>query len=179
MAEMKQNLKIPRQSIIYIVVCLAGVLLFIFLLIIPSGRTIEELTAKTEDVMFRIEEQRALLPFYQSLKSKSEKKASEVLPLPAKGKLAHTDFDTLPMVFATAAKKSGMSQVSAVPNPDTVTAGGQFLSVNTVLRGNFFDLRKFLINLGAIPYIQHIEEISIQQKPDAMEFNMKIWVAVG
>lgn len=179
MAETKQNLKIPRQSIYYIGLCLTGVLLFIFLGIIPSGRTMAELTAKTEDVRFRIEEQRALAPFYLSLKAKSEKKDSEVLPLPARGKLAQTDIDTLPLVFSTAARKSGMSLASAIPDPNTMTAGGQFLSVNAVLRGEFIDLRKFLINLGAIPYIQHIEEISIQQKPDAMEFNMKIWVAVG
>jgi hypothetical protein len=72
-----------------------------------------------------------------------------------------------------------MNLTSVVLNPDTVTGGGKFLSANTVLRGDFFNLRKYLINLGAIPYIQHIEEISIQQKPAAMEFNMKIWVAVG
>lgn len=179
MADMKQNLKIPPQSLLYIGICLIGVILFILLWFIPSNRTMEELAAKTDDVKFRTEEQRALMPLYQALKSRIEKKDSEILPLPEKGVLAHTDITTLPFVFRTAAKESGMTLGSAVPNPATVTGGGKFLSVDAILRGNFFDLRKFLINLGAIPYIQHIEGISIQQKPDAMEFNMKIWVAVG
>jgi len=179
MADMKLNFKIPPQSMLYIGICLIGVILFILLWFIPSNRTMEELAAKTGDAKFRIEEQRALMPIYQALKSRIEKKDSEILPLPEKGMLAYKDITTLPLVFRTTAKNSGMSLASAVPNPATVTGGGKFLSVDMILRGNFFDLRKFLINLGAIPYIQHIEEISIQQKPDAMEFNMKIWVAVG
>lgn len=179
MADMKLNFKIPPRSILYMGVCLIGVILFILLWFIPSNRTMEELAAKTEDVRFRIEEQRALAPLYQALKARIEKKDSEILPLPEKGILDHKDITTLPLVFRTAAKKSGMSLASAVPNPATVTNSGKFLSVDAIIRGKFFDLRKFLINLGAIPYIQHIEEISIQQKPDAMEFSMKIWVAVG
>lgn len=179
MAEIKQNFKIPPQSLLYIGICLIVVILFIMLWFIPSNRTMEELSAKTDDVRFRIEEQRALQPLYLALKSRIEKKDSEILPLPDKGVLSHKDITTLPMVLRTAAKDSGMTFGSAVPNPATVTSGGKFLSVDAILRGKFFDFRKFLINLGAIPYIQHIEEISIQQKPDAMEFNMKIWVAVG
>jgi Tfp pilus assembly protein PilO len=179
MAEIKQNFKIPPQSLLYIGICLIVVILFIMLWFIPSNRTMEELSAKTDDVRFRIEEQRALMPLYLALKSRIEKKDSEILPLPEKGVLSHKDITTLPMVLRTAAKDSGMTFGSAVPNPATVTSGGKFLSVDAILRGKFFDFRKFLINLGAIPYIQHIEEISIQQKPDAMEFNMKIWVAVG
>lgn len=179
MAKMKLDFKIPLQSLTYTGVCLLVVILFVFLWYIPSGKTMDELAVKTNDIKFRIEEQRTLAPLYQSLKTRMEKKASEVLPLPEKGVLSHKDIATLPMVFRTEAKKSGMSLTSAVPNPETVTSGGKFLLVNAIIRGNFFDYRKFLINLGAIPYVQHIEEISIQQKPDAMEFNMKIWVAVG
>jgi Tfp pilus assembly protein PilO len=179
MAEMKLNLKIPPQSILYMGLCLAGVILFILFWYIPSGRTMDELAAKAEDVRFRIEEQKALSPLYHALKAKIEKKASEVLPLPEKGILAHKEITTLPAVLRTAAKQSGMNLTSVALNPNTVAGGGKFLSANTVLRGDFFNLRKYLINLGGIPYIQHIEEISIQQKPAAMEFSMKIWVAVG
>ena len=45
--------------------------------------------------------------------------------------------------------------------------------------GNFNNFRKFLINLGGIPYADHIEEIVIQGKPDAKEYRLKLWVAIG
>ena len=179
MAEKKMAVKFPKQSIIYLMLCLTGVLIFILAGILPNSRTITELSAKIVDARFRIEEQQALNPFQKSLRDKSEKKESEILPLPAKGLLAQDKINTLPSTFSVAAKMSGMSMVSSIPNLNALTGDAQLLSVNVVLRGDFINLRKFLINLGGIPYMRQIEEIAIQQKPDTKEFKLKIWVAVG
>jgi hypothetical protein len=179
MAEQKMTTKFPRQSIIYILLCLTGILIFVFAGILPNSRTMAELSTKTTDFRFQLEEQRALSPFQKSLQDKSQKKESEILPLPAKGTLAQAKINTLPMTFSTAAKMSGMSLVSAIPTFNAVPGDAQFLSVNVVLRGDFMNLRKFLIHLGGIPYVSQIEEIAIQQKPDTKEFRLKVWVAVG
>jgi hypothetical protein len=179
MAEQKMAVKFPKQSILYLLLCLTGILIFILAGILPNSRTIAELSTKTAEVQFQIEEQRALSPFQKSLRDKSEKKESEVLPLPAKGILVQDKINTLPMTFSAAAKMSGMSIVSSTPNLNALTGDAQFLSVNVVLRGDFINLRKFLIHLGGIPYVRQIEEIAIQQKPDTKEFRLKIWVAVG
>jgi len=179
MAEQKMTVKFPRQSITYLLLCLTGVLIFIFAGILPNNRTMADLSTKTAAVRFQLEEQRELSPFRKSLQEKSEKKESEILPLPAKGNLAQAKIDTLPMTFSTAAKVSGMTLVSAIPNLNALTGNAQALSINVVLRGNFIDLRKFMIHLGGIPYVKQIEEIAIQQKPDTKEFRLKIWVAVG
>jgi Tfp pilus assembly protein PilO len=179
MAEQKLTTKFPKQSIIYLLLCLIGVLIFIFAGILPTNRTHAELSTKAADIQFQIEEQRALGPFLKSLQDKSEKKESAILPLPAKGTLARTKIDTLPMTFSTAAKMSGMSLVSANPTFTSQPGDAQFLPVNVILRGDFMNLRKFLIHLGGIPYVNQIEEIAIQQKPDTKEFRLKVWVTVG
>jgi hypothetical protein len=179
MAEQKMTTKFPKQSIIYILLCLTGLLIFILAGILPNIRTMAELSAKTTDIQFQLAEQRALSPFQKSLQDKSAKKESEILPLPAKGTLAQAKINTLPMTFSTAAKMSGMSLVSAIPTISAMPGDSQLLSVNVVLRGDFMNLRKFLINLGGIPYVTQIEEIAIQQKPDTKEFRLKVWVAVG
>ena len=72
-----------------------------------------------------------------------------------------------------------MTLVSAIPNINALTGDAQLLSVNVVLRGEFAQFRKFLIQLGGLPYVQHIEEIAIQDNPDTKEFRLKVWVAVG
>ena len=179
MAEQKMTIKFPRQSIIYLLLCLTGILIFIFAGILPNSRTMAELSTKTTDAQFQLEEQRALSPFQKSLQDKSEKKESEILPMPEKGILEQAKIDTLPMTFSTAARMSGMSLVSAIPNLNALTGDAQSLSINVVLRGNFLNLRKFMIHLGGIPYVKQIEEIAIQQKPETKEFRLKIWVAVG
>lgn len=179
MAEMKIGINIPQQSMIYLAFCLAGVLIFVFVGILPANRSLADLDRQTAEAKYRIEEQRALTPFYQTLQSRIEKKASEILPLPEKAKLSQSSLNTIPVSFGTAARMSGMSLITATPNLNALTGDLQSLSVNVILRGEFINFRKFLINLGGIPYVQHIEEISIQDKPDSKEFRIKVWVSVG
>lgn len=179
MAEMKPGINLPPQSLTYIGIGVVVILVFIFVGIIPANRSTAQLEVKTKDVKFRIEEQRVLAPLYKSLREKGEKKESEFLPLPAKGKLSKSEISTLPVSFGAAAKMSGMSLVSATPELNSMSGDAQFLVINTILRGDFINFRKFLVNLGGLPYVQQIEEISIKQIPDTREFKLKIWVAVG
>ncbi|MEI6313460.1 MAG: hypothetical protein WCO89_01215 [Syntrophus sp. (in: bacteria)] len=179
MAEKKMGFKIPRQSTLYIMMCLTGVLIFVLAGILPAGKKLTELDAAIVAKKQGIEEQTVLVPFFKSLKVDSEKKESEVLPLPPKGKLSQDRLGTLPMTFTTAAKMSGMTMVSATPHLNAMTGDAQFIAINIVLRGGVIDFRKFLIQLGGIPYIQHIEEITIQEKAETREFKLRIWAAIG
>jgi hypothetical protein len=179
MAEQKLKIGIPQQSFIYLGLCLIGILLLIFVWIVPAYWTLTELDVKAASVRQRIEEQKVLLPFYKTLQSTIEQKDSTVLTLPEKGKLAQTNIDTLPVNLNAVAKMSGMSLFSAIPNVSALTGDAKFISVNLVLRGNFINFRKFLINLGGIPYADHIEEIVIQDKADTKEYKLKLWVAIG
>jgi hypothetical protein len=179
MAERKMSVNIPRQSMIYLVLCLTGIAIFILGGILPNSWTTEELKKQIADTQFRLEETRALGPFQKSLRERSTKKESEILPLPEKGKLGRTEIDTLPTTFGALAKKSGLSLMSAVPNLSALTGDATALSVNVVLRGEFVNFRKFLIQLGGDPSVQQIEEITLLQRPDGKEFRLKIWVAVG
>jgi len=179
MAERKLEIKIPRQSIIYLVFCLSGILIFLFGAILPAQRTLADMEADAVTIQYRLEEQQALAPLYQTLQEKIGKKESALLPLPEKGKLPRDMIGTLPMGIGAAVKTSGMTLVSAVPNLGALTGDAQFIPVDVVLRGDFFNFRKFLITLGGIPYVESIEEIVIQAKPDVKEYRMKLWVAVS
>lgn len=178
MADMKPGIDIPRQSVIYIVVCLTGILIFVFAGIIPAGRSLAELDGQIADARYRMEEQKTLAPLLQSFQMQSDRKESQILPLPEKGRLPQTRIDTLPVTFGTAAKMSGMTLVSAFPNLGALTGSAKILSVDAVLRGDFIRFRKFLIQIGGLPYVYHIEEITIDKKTDVAEFRLKIWVAL-
>lgn len=179
MAEQKITPHIPRQSLIYLILCVTGIAIFILAGILPNSWTMTELVNQAKDAKFRLEETRTLSPLQKSLRENSTKKESEILPLPESGKLARTEIDTLPTTLVTLAKATGMSVVSAVPNLSALTGDASALSVNVVLRGEFHNFRKFLIQLGGNSSVQQIEEITLQQRPDGKEFRLKIWVAVG
>jgi Tfp pilus assembly protein PilO len=179
MDNLKLDIGIPQQSIIYIGLCLIGVLIFILAGILPASRTLAEMENRTATARYRLEEQKILSPFYQTLIEWEGKKESEILPLPEKGKLPQAKINTLPLNLSNAARMSGMSLVSAIPNLKALVGDAQFMPVSVVLRGDFADFRRFLINLGGLPYVERIEEITIQEKPGAREYRLILWVAIG
>jgi Tfp pilus assembly protein PilO len=179
-ADMKKlSVDLPKESLTYIGIGVVVILLFILLGIVPAGKSLADLGARTTDVQYRIEEQKALAPFYQSLKDRGGKEDLKFLPLPAKSNLPHAQVSTIPTVFGDAARSSGMSLISASPQLSAMSGGAQTLPVNVTLQGSFMNFRKFLISIGGIPYVQNIEEISIQEAPNTREFRLKILLAVG
>ncbi|OIP88064.1 MAG: hypothetical protein CO013_06365 [Syntrophobacterales bacterium CG_4_8_14_3_um_filter_58_8] len=170
---------IPQQSIVYLGLCLIGVLIFILAGIIPAWRTLAEMETQIATASYRLEEQKALAPFYPILIERQGKKESEVLPLPEKDRLPQAKINTLPLNLSNAARMSGMSLVSATLNLKAMVGDAQFMPVSVVLRGSFADFRRFLINLGGLPYVERIEEITIQEKPGAKEYRLTLWVAIG
>lgn len=174
----KAGIDLPKQSLFYIVIGVAVILVLIFLGIMPLKNAMADLDKRTAAVKYQIEEQKILAPFYQSLMEKG-KEDMKLLPMPQKISLPQAQVSTIPKFIDDAARKSGLSLISASPKIAGITGSAKMLPVHVTLRGDFFNLRKFLINMGAIPYIQHVEEISIQETPGAREFMLKILVAVG
>ncbi len=178
MADLK-TMNLPKQSLTYIGVGVIVILLIILAGIVPAGKSLANLDTRTAEVQQQIEEQKLLMPLYQTLMERAGKEEPKFLPMPAKASLPNTKISTIPAMFGDAARASGMSLVSASPQLTAISGGAQMLPVNVVLQGNFLNFRKFLIAIGGIPYVQHIDEISIQEAPNAREFRMKILLAVG
>jgi hypothetical protein len=49
MADTKLGIRIPQQSVIYVAVCLIGILIFVFAGIMPAGRSLTELDEQIPD----------------------------------------------------------------------------------------------------------------------------------
>lgn len=180
MAEPKPESTIPKRSVAYIALCVIFVILFVFLVYLPTEKWSTELDTKTVEAKYRLHEQQTLLPVFQYLKAESEKVVSKTLPLPSKSKLARAMINNLPQNFAVSAKQSGMSLVMARPDLSGLKGDFQKLPVNVVLKGGFINFRKFLIGLvGGMPYVERIEEILIKEATDAKEFHLRVWVAIG
>lgn len=179
MAEIKKTgAGLSRQSFIYIGIGIFVILLLIFLGIMPLKNAQAGLDKQMAELRYRIEEQRILVPLYKSL-TEREREDVRILPLPPRSSLPQAQINTIPKLIGNAARQSGLSLMSVSPKLAGVTGGTKTLPIHVSLRGDFFKFRKFLINMGAVPYIQHIEEISIQEVPGAREFMLKIFVAVA
>jgi len=170
--------KIPKQSIIYLGVCLLGILLFVLVGIIPSQNSLATLERKIGEMKFKIEEQKALSPLYQSVINSAQQKGPTTLPMPASGKLEKTRMNTIPPAVRQIAQNNKMNMLSVVPDLKSLVGENQRLSMEVAVKGDFPNFRQFLIDLAAIPYIESVEEIQIEQEKNTQLFRIKLWIAV-
>ena len=179
MANSRTEMTIPTQSIIYFLLCLFGVLFFVFAGIIPEYNSIEKLEKKINRFKVQIEEEKYLRPLYETLKNKAGGKETRLLQFPSKGSIAKGQTDIIFTTFGEIARKSGTEVISIIPNLNFLTGNSQFMAVNIIVRGDLLSFRNFLKGTGEIPYLEQVEEIEIQQTPEGREYRVKIWLAVS
>jgi hypothetical protein len=175
----KEIRKFPRRSVNYFLFCLSDVLVFVFGGIAPAYWNHVELNQKIEDARSRIEESGALQPLFQSLQSVPAS-ASYTLTMPPRGALKKSEVEGVGASFREIAGRYGMKVVSIVP--DLIPAGdSHVLVVNVALKGEFENFGNVLKKIGELPYMDRIEEFTIQRSANsrALDITMQIILAVN
>lgn len=170
---------IPKRSLVYLLICVGGVLIIFVAGIIPEYFSSVRLDQQIKNIQFQIEEQKKLYPLYHMLQNRSHKEDARNLPFPKRNVLSRTEMDSVPAAFREIAKKANLDMISVSPDLNFLGSESRGLPVNAVMRGDFFNFRKFLIGLGEVPYLERIEEIHVQQNEDTMEFKIKVWLALA
>jgi hypothetical protein len=124
-----------------------------------------------------LEEQKLLLPVYDMLKQRIGKKSARNFPLPANGQLPGDQIGKLEADIKDLSGKAKVELVSFLPGVASADGKSKSISVDAVARGEFFAMRKFMIGIGSIPYVEHIEEIQLSRTADALEIKVKFRVA--
>ena len=175
---MKKILSIlPTESLIYLLVCGAGILAFVFLIIIPTQKTSAELDQDILKIGDRIEEQRILKPVFESLLKRAKNKTPTDLPATKKAKLDRADISKLSEDLQEMAFRHGLKVQNMNTDVSALIGKGGYLLMRINLAGAFMDFRDFLVDLGTIPSLEIIEEIKIRAIEGSREFKIKIWIA--
>lgn len=170
--------KIPGRSAMYLLICLVISVIFYFAAINPYQRSISAMDVRTAQVVEHIEKQQILLPLYNGLVKENKNKVHEVLPLPDTKRLSRNDIDTITPLFEEIADGCDMQVVSVSPDALALTEKSSDIMINIHLKGKIFDFRRFLVELGGIPFLELIEEIEINQEAAYKQFYLKVWLAI-
>jgi len=171
--------KIPANSLSYLLICGGIIIIIVLLGIIPLYRYNANRSQEVINIRNQIDEQKGLAGTYQLLQSASEKKIVYTLPNPAKTKLFRQDVDKFQDTFRVEAGKAGMMTISLMPDVKSTAVGSKNILYDATLKGEFANFRRLLIGLGALPYIDQIDEMNIKQNSDSMEFKIKIWISLA
>jgi hypothetical protein len=175
----KINLGIPEKSLWYLMICGGIVVIFLLVGMFPLYRYSSNQASEIKKIEYQIEEQKGLGPVYLNMQKALESKDLQVLPNPKKTTISREEAAKFQNVFRTIAGQSGLMTISLTQDLSTIAGSSKLLLHNAVVKGEFANFRKMLIALTAIPYLDRIEEIRIQQHSDSMEFRIKIWLALG
>jgi hypothetical protein len=168
---------LPTQSLIYFLICGAGILVFIFLIIIPTQKATNELDREIENLGNRIEEQRILKPVFDALLERAKKKNPTTLPATEKVKLARGDISKVSQTLLEMAQRSGLKLRDISTDVNAFNGDAGYLQMRIEVTGDFKRFRDFLLDLGTIPSLEKIEEIQIRAIESSREFKLKIWMA--
>ena len=165
------------QSLVIFVACAVGIVAFWVLIIFPSQKTAAELDQEIDRLNSRIEEQRILTPVFHNLLDRAKMKGPSELPSPEKSKLTYGDMNAISTVFQDIAGRHNLKLEAITTDVNTLMKETGYLVMRLQLSGNFFDIRRFLVDIGSIPSLEHIEEINIRSGNASKELNLKIWLA--
>ncbi len=173
--------KVPKQSLIYLLTCGTVILLFIILGIAPSQKKIRELNQQIAATRARAEEQKTLASIYQTLKQRAavqhaQGRSARLLPLPDKKEQAGVEISKLTDTVKDISRMANLEMVSLSPGLDSLDGSSKMLVVEAVIRGEFLSFRRFLIGLGGLRYVGHIEDLQLRQNTDGTEMRIRFWV---
>ena len=168
---------LPTQSLILFLLCGAGIVVFVFLIILPTHNTSKQLDKDILKISDRIEEQRILKPVFESLLKRAKKKNPTNLPETKTVKLDRSDISKLSEDLQEMAFRNGLKVQDMNTDVSALIGKSGYLQMRMNLTGAFLDFRGFLVDLGTIPSLAVIEEIQIRAIEGSREFKIKMWMA--
>lgn len=175
---MKKILSIlPTQSLFYCLVCGAGVIVFVFLIIIPSQDISAELDKDIEKINDRIETQRILRPVFDNLLKRAKAEKSTELPSTPKIKLERGDIDNISKLLQEIARRHELKVQDIRTDVAEMMNNSGYMLMHLHLAGDFMKFRDFLVDLGTIPSLEQIEELNIRAIQAGREYKLRIWMA--
>lgn len=168
----------PTQSMSYLLICAALALAFLLVGIYPSGRAMKQQAEEIVQTQARIEDQKVLQPIYKGLLDRLRNAdAADTVLLPKTG-LSLDQIDHISSILEGIASKHGLHLMMATPDVKAITKDSKLMAVSIVMRGSFLGFRKVLLDLVELPYLEHTEEMQIQETSEGKEFKLKIWLAI-
>jgi hypothetical protein len=169
---------LPKQNLIYLGICSSIVLAFCVFGLYGSHKALKEQDATIHRLEEKIKAQQLMQPLYVSLSTRLQKKEFESINTVSKTGLPLDQLDGIPTLFGDIGNKCQVATIQANPETKSINPDSNTLPIRLVIRGEFKNLRSFLIQILQLPYVEHVEELQILEVQGGKELKVKLWLAV-
>jgi len=171
------NSKLPTRNVIVISVLGGGVLLFILLSIFPNYLAYSNINHEISSLQNQIEEQKLLSPIFSDLSAKAKFKDPDNLPFPPRAQLSKNETGNIAAIIQKIIQQNNFYLVSILTDVGGLLEDSGILKISIEMTGDFMNLRNMILQLGALPYLDHIEFVRIDSHSETQQFQLKIWIA--
>jgi hypothetical protein len=154
-----------------------GLLLFIFVAIFPNYLSYNNIVHEISLLEYKIEEQKILSPIFEDLSKKAQFQKPELLPFPPADKLSRNDTEKITPIIRKIVEVNGFKLEDIDTDIESLMMESGTLKLSVNLTGEFHNLRNLLLDLGRLPYLEHIELIQIGNFGEINRIDLTIWIA--
>jgi len=169
--------KLPTKNVMVIILFGGGIIFFVLLSIFPNYIAYSNIENEINMLKSQIEEQKILSPIFSDLSKKASFQDPESLPFPKKEKLSKNETSNISGIIQDIILLNDFKLNSILTDVGGLMDGSGILKINIEISGDFMNLRNLILQLGTLPYLEHIENIRIDNTTDRQLILLKLWVA--
>ena len=168
---------VPTKNTFVILIFGGGMLLFMLLAIFPNYISYNDIEHEISVLKYKIEEQKILSPIFEDLSKKAQFQKPESLPFPTADKISPNDTDKITPIIRDIIETNGFTLEKIATDLESLMTESGNLKISVHILGEFHKLRGVLLNLGNLPYLNHIEVIQVNSFGDKNKITLTIWVS--
>ena len=168
-----------KRNVTLLIVFLVVILAFGYLFNFRSRQRSFKYDRTITELQTELVKQKIFSPVYARLLEDSKLHVPKNLPMPERAPLPREKIAGLPEVYQSLSETTNTNFQVVVPDITFLGRDSNWLRLDVLLRGDFFDLRDYLLKLGELPYLEHIEQVRIQTTQAAKECTIKMWLSVA
>jgi len=169
--------KLPTKNVMVITLFGGGIVFFVLLSIFPNYIAYSNINHEINMLRDQIEEQKILSPIFTDLSDKTIFEDPENLPFPIKEKLSKDETANISSIIQNIIQRSDFKLDNIFTDVDDLMKGSGVLKIRIEMTGDFMNLRKMILQLGTLPYLEHIEYIRINNHNENQKVRIKLWIA--
>ncbi|MBW2514358.1 MAG: hypothetical protein JRE21_07285 [Deltaproteobacteria bacterium] len=169
--------KLPTRNLMVIILFGAGILFFVLLSIFPNYIAYSNIENEIDTLKNQIEEQKILSPIFTALSDKAGFKEPDNLPFPEKKKLPKDETRNLSGIIQDIILSNDFNINSILTDVSGLMDGSGILKMNIDISGDFMRLRDLMLQFGTLPYLDHIENIRVDNTDDRQRILLKLWIS--
>lgn len=159
-------IKLPRHSLVFILICAAGVAAYWLLAIFPFQRSHRPIAREIASLKRQLKTQQVLLPTYSrllALRQKAPLPDGELAPADPAAGISSPELQALPKQIGELARQQGLTLARFQVDMDNLINEAGRQAVGVVLYGEPQGFRRFLLQLGReLPSLAAVETIEIR-----------------